>query len=52
MASLPRSAKHSGRYGGEFGIRHNDRPLDTIDQLRTVVRGRVGKRLLCRDLTG
>ena len=46
------SAKHLGRYVREFVGRHNDRPLDTIDQLRAIVRGMVGKRLRYADLTG
>ena len=44
------SAKHLGRYVGEFAGRHNDRPLDTVDQLRAIVRGIVGKRLRYADL--
>ena len=44
------SAKHLGRYVGEFEGRHNSRPLDTIDQLRAIVRGMVGKRLRYADL--
>ena len=44
------SAKHLGRYVGEFAGRHNDRPLDTIDQLRAIVRGMVGKRLRYAEL--
>ena len=39
------------RYMGEFAGRHNDHPLDTIDQLRAIVRGMVGKRLRYADLT-
>ncbi len=45
------SAKHLDRYVGEFAGRHNARPLDTIDQLRAIVRGMVGKRLRYSDLT-
>ena len=44
------SAKHLGRYVGEFAGRHNARPLDTIDQLRAMVRGMVGRRLRYADL--
>ena len=44
------SPKHLDRYVGEFAGRHNQRPLDTIDQLRAVVRGTVGKRLRYTDL--
>ena len=44
------SPKHLDRYVGEFAGRHNSRPLDTIDQLRAIVRGMVGKRLRYREL--
>jgi len=44
------SAKHLGRYVGEFAGRHNARPLDTIDQLRAMVRGMVGRRLRYDEL--
>ena len=44
------SGKHLDRYVGEFAGRHNARPLDTIDQLRAIVRGMVGKRLRYADL--
>ena len=44
------SLKHLDRYVGEFAGRHNDRPLDTVDQLRAIVRGMVGKRLRYREL--
>ena len=44
------SAKHLDRYVGEFAGRHNARPLDTIDQLRAIVQGMVGKRLRYADL--
>ena len=44
------SPKHLDRYVGEFAGRHNDRPLDTVDQLRAIVRGMVGKRLRYREL--
>lgn len=44
------SAKHLGRYVGEFAGRHNSRPLDTVDQLRAMVRGMVGRRLRYADL--
>ena len=39
------SKKHLGRYVAEFAGRHNQRPLDTIDQMEQVARGLVGKRL-------
>ena len=39
------SVKHLDRYVTEFQGRHNGRPLDTADQMGTMVRGAVGKRL-------
>ena len=44
------SEKHLGRYVTEFAERHNDRPLDTIDQMKALTQGMVGKRLAYRDL--
>ena len=44
------SAKHLQRYVSEFAGRHNIREQDTIDQMRDVVAGLVGRRLLYRDL--
>ena len=44
------SEKHLGRYVTEFSGRHNDRTSDTIDQMRFIVDGMVGKRLRYRDL--
>ena len=46
------SEKHINRYVGEFAGRHNDRSSDTLDQMRAIVRGLVGKRLQYRDLIG
>ena len=45
------SEKHAGRYATEFAGRHNNRPNDTIDQVRSVIRGMDGKRLRYQDLT-
>ena len=45
------SPKHLDRYVHEFAGRHNQRPLDTADQMRRVARGLVGKRLRYTDLT-
>ena len=45
------SKKHLDRYVGEFAGRHNDRRSDTIDQMRAIARGMVGKRLGYADLT-
>ena len=45
------SVKHLVRYVGEFEGRHNNRPLDTADQLGAMVRGMDGKRLRYDDLT-
>ena len=44
------SPKHLDRYMAEFSGRHNVRTLDTIDQMRAVARGMVGKRLRYLDL--
>ena len=46
------SNKHLQRYVDEFAGRHNMRPLDTIDQMKAMVRGMDGKRLRYRDLVG
>ena len=45
------SPKHLPRYVAEFEGRHNDRPLDTIDQMRRIVRSMDGKRLKYSTLT-
>ncbi len=45
------SPEQLNRYVQEFAGRHNQRELDTIDQLRRMVRGADGKRLPYRDLT-
>ena len=44
------SPKHLQRYVNEFSGRHNIRPLDTIQQMRAIVRGLEGKQLKYRDL--
>ena len=44
------SPKHLHRYVREFEGRHNQRELDTVDQMRAMVRGLVGKRLRYREL--
>ena len=46
------SPKHLQRYVDAFAGRHNIREMDTIDQMRHVVAGLVGKRLMYRDLVG
>ena len=46
------SAKHLHRYVGEFEGRHNDRPLNTIDQMAEIVHGMLGRRLRYADLIG
>ena len=44
------SPQHTHRYATEFAGRHNDRPLDTVEQVRALVKGSEGKRLRYRDL--
>ena len=44
------SPEHLDRYVGEFAGRHNARPIDTDEQMRTMVRGMEGKQLRYRDL--
>ena len=44
------SPKHLQKYVDEFCGRHNVRRLDTIDQMKVVAKGMVGKRLRWRDL--
>jgi transposase-like protein len=44
------SEKHTGRYAMEFSGRHNNRPADTIDQVRELMRRMDGKRLRYQDL--
>ena len=46
------SVKHLQRYVNEFAGRHNQRPLDTIDQMKAMADGMVGKRLRYTDLIG
>ena len=46
------SEKHLQRYVNEFSGRHNMRPLDTIDQMKVMVRGLDRKRLRYYDLIG
>ena len=44
------SVKHLHRYVAEFAGRHNIRDRDTIDQMRNIVAGMVGKRLMHTEL--
>lgn len=44
------SEKHADRYTTEFSGRHNSRDADTIDMMRGVVSGMVGRRLRYREL--
>ena len=46
------SEKHLHRYVGEFEGRHNDRPLNTIDQMTILAQGMMGRRLRYIDLIG
>ncbi len=45
------SPAHLQRYVDEFSGRHNQRPMDTADQMVEMARGFQGKRLRYRDLT-
>ena len=44
------SVKHLHRYVAEFAGRHNLRDKDTVDQMRDLFAGMIGKRLMYRDL--
>ena len=44
------SPKHTERYAVEFAGRHNNRPLDTEDQMAVMAKGADGKRLRYADL--
>ena len=44
------SEKHLERYVNEFAGRHNVRPLDTIEQMKALTAGLVGKRLPYSEL--
>ena len=44
------SPKHLSRYCIEFSGRHNVRELDTIDQMASLAKGMVGKRLKYKEL--
>ena len=46
------SPKHLQRYANEFSGRHNDRGLDTVDRMRSMAQGMLGKRLKYKELTG
>ena len=46
------SPEHLHRYVSEFEGRHNDRPADTVTQIRHLVQGMRGKRLRYSDLIG
>ena len=46
------SPMHLHRYVSEFEGRHNDRPADTIDQMRHLVEGMKGQRLPYKELIG
>lgn len=44
------SEKHLGRYVTEFAGRHNVREMDTIEQMKSVVKGFIGKGLPYKKL--
>ncbi len=44
------SKKNLNRYVTQFACKHNLRELDTIDQIASVIKGMVGKRLKHKDL--
>ena len=44
------SPKHLHRYIGEFEGRHNNRSMDTDDQMADMVKGAAGKQLKYKDL--
>ena len=46
------SVKHLDRYVGEFAGRHNNRPMDTLDQMAYMAQAVAGKRLTYEDLIG
>lgn len=43
--------KHLNQHVDEFADRHNNRELDTLDQMASVVAGFIGRRLMNRELT-
>ena len=45
------SPKHTRRYVMEFSGRHNNRPLDTEEQIKELAKGMIGIRLTYADLT-
>ena len=44
------SPKHLNRYVAQFAGKHNLRELDTVEQMRMVVLGMVGRRIMYKDL--
>ena len=44
------SKKHLNRYVAQFAGKHNVRPLDTEAQMKLVVSGLVGRRVLYKEL--
>ena len=46
------SVKHLGRYVNEFAGRHNQRPMNTLEQMAAIAHGMDGKRLRYIDLIG
>ena len=46
------SVKHLGRYVNEFAGRHNQRPMNTLEQMTAIACGMDGKQLQYIDLIG
>ena len=44
------SPAHLHRYINEFVGRHNIRSLDTIEQMKSITKGMLGKKLTYKDL--
>ena len=49
--SIKMSPEHLHRYAAEFAGRHNDRELDTLEQMSSIVENMDGRRLRQVDIT-